>query len=251
MPAESTRALATLGLPWQIARWSRVVPGRIGGAALLAPVILFFLPLADFGLFESWRQGSVAVASLGALALAIGIGRDTAVPQPTEFWVYQKGLSLADWGLTRWILDAAFALAVFAAWLLAWHFAAGLAGEVSSFRVILALLTWLLAVHVILTALLFLLGALGSTRGSEIAVLFVLLAMLQPLITRVVPDGVAIAVKALLPPLLAAVNVRVGIGAGDAMRSMLPAVLHVGAYVGVLLAAGSLLLARRLPEHES
>lgn len=237
-----------MGLSWQRARWTRVVPGRLGGAALLVPPILFFLPLGDFGLFDSWRQGSVAVASLGALMLAMGLGRDSATRDPTEFWIYQKGISLADWGITRWMLDAALALVVFVAWLVAWRLGAAIAGEVASMRVLAALLIWLVSIHLILTAILFAMGAMGSSRGTEVAIMLVLLAMLQPIILRLGPASLARIMDVLLPPLLTAVNVRVGIGAGESLRALLPSLLHVGTYVAVLLAVGSMFLVRRRPE---
>lgn len=248
MPADPVRLPASMGLSWQVARWARVVPGRLGVLALLAIPILFFLPLHGNLFFESWRQGSVAVLSLGALAFALALGRDSATPQPSEFWVYQKGLSLADWGLTRWMLDAALASAVFAVWLAVWCVAASVAGEAVTARVIMALLIWMLSLQLIVAALLFALGAAGTSRGAEVCVLLVMLALLQPVLALALPPWAGTLTEVLLPPLVAAVDLRSGILSGATARSLLPSLLQVGAYLTVMLTAGTMLLARRRPE---
>ena len=237
-----------MGFPWQLARWQRVVPGRLGAAFLLVPPILFFLPLGAFGFFTSWRQGAVAIASLATVALAMALGRDSGRPHPTEFWVYQKGISLADWGFSRWLLDAALAASVAMLWVGSWSLAAVMAGEPISLLLVLALLLWLFSLYAMTGAILFVIGAAGSSRSTDICILLLILAALEPVLARGLPSGVATAAHLLLPPLLTAVNARIQLGSGETIRSVLPAFLHVGAYVAVLLSLGTFLLARRRPE---
>lgn len=249
MPAEQVRLPASLGLSWQVARWKRVVPARLGGAALLVPCVLFFLPLGDFGWFQSWRHGAGVAISLSAAALTVALGRESASPQPSEFWVYQKGLSLADWGMTRWLLDMALVTAVLTAWLVAWWVASVVAGDVATLRGIAALIVWLLNLQLIVGSLLFAIGATGSSRGTDVSVLFFFLVMLQPLLTHAsAPSWVVVTAKAVLPPIHPALDVRAAIVTGMPFRSLLPPLLHVGAYVTLLLVAGTFLLARRRPE---
>jgi hypothetical protein len=250
MLAESLRRPASMGLSWQIARWTRVVPGRVGGAFLLALPVLFFFPLGSFGFFDSWRQGSVAIGSLGAVFLGAALGRDSAVPQPTEFWVYQKGLSLADWGIGRWMLDAALALTVIIFWLIVWSFAAPIAGENVTVRFVAAQAIGLLSIYLMTAVMLFAFGSTGSSRGTEFSVVLLFVASVEPVLTRLVPALAGQVVRVVLPPLLPALNARTRLGAGEPIRNVLPALLHVGAFVTILLVVGAMLLARRRPEED-
>lgn len=250
MPIEPARRLAALGFTWQLARWTRVSPGRIGSAFLLVPPILLFLPLGSFGLFDSWQHGSVVLLSLGALILGFALGRDTAVPQPAEFWVYQKGLSLADWGITRWTLDAAFGIAVFLFWMTAWWIAAANAGETDVARMIAALIVWQLSLYAIISAILYAIGSTGSSRGTEFCVLLLFLALVQPLFARLMPEPATLLARFVLPPVLSAVDARLQIGRGEPLRTALSSLIHVGVYVTALLTVGTILLSRRRPEAE-
>ncbi|HVH38615.1 MAG TPA: hypothetical protein VM764_01195 [Gemmatimonadaceae bacterium] len=249
MPVEQLRLPATLGLSWQVARWKRVVPARLGGAALLVPCVLFFLPLGDFGWFQNWRHGARVAISLSAVAATVALGRDSAAPQPSEFWVYQKGLSLADWGLARWLLDMALVTTILSVWLVAFWAASFVAGDPERLREIAALVAWLLLLQMSIGSLLFVIGATGSSRGTEYSVLLFFLTLLQPLIAHAAaPPWVGAVANAALPPIHPALDVRAGIMTGATFLSIMPPLLHVGAYVTLMLVAGTFLLARRRPE---
>ena len=245
------RRPASVGLAWQVARWTRVVPGRSGMAFIAVVPVALFVPLGSFGLFENWRQGAGAILLISTVALAIAIGRDTAVRQPAEFWIYQKGLSLADWAMGRWLLDAGFALVVMLVWIAAWAVAASGYEAIISVRIVASMLVWMASLYLMTTAVLFAVGATGSQRGTEYCFFLLLLASIEPVLTRFVPPAVQLVVRAVLPPVLPALNSRVLLSAGESLRSALPALLHVGAYVAVLLGIGAWLLSRRNPEETS
>lgn len=245
---EVTRKPASMGLSWQKARWTRVVPGRIGMMVLAAVPIALWLPLGSFGLFASWREGAMAILSIASLSLAIALGRDTAARQPAEFWIYQKGLSLADFAMGRWLLDTGFALAVMVVWLGAWSIGASMHGEIVSVRVLGASLLGMVSLFLMTTSLLFAVGATGSQRGTEYCFLFMLLAVAEPLLTRVMPPAAGLFLRVVLPPVLPAVNARILVATGETMRSVLPALLHVGVYTTALLGIGVWGLRRRTPD---
>lgn len=247
MREHAPRVPTVAAFRWERAQWLRVSPGRAGAAAFLLLPALFCVPWGGVGWFESWRQGSFAVASLGAVALALATGRDLALPNAGEFWMFQKGIRPADWALNRWVATAVLGGGTALVWSLAWAVAAGwfeggLDGGAAG-----SLVIWLLLLHLLVTAMLFAVGAAGTTRGPELVFVALLAAALAPLLLRALPSGAALVAAVLLPPLRAAAETRAAVAGGEPLRTLLPPLLHVLAYVTAMLALGTGLLSRRRP----
>ncbi len=233
---------------WERHRWMRAAPGRIALGLLLIYPGAVFLPFEKAGVFSGWLEGSSVLLAIGILVLAGQTGKDAARPSPEDIWLFQKGLSLPDWAITRWVIDTLLSFLILLWWVIVLVAASYFRGEPLSLLGAASVLVWLTLMFSLCAGILFVVGAAGSDRGVDFMLLVVLLGFTEPLITRWLPGALAPIADLLLPPFLETVRLRSVIALGESIRIALPPAFEIAAYLTALLAIGAALLSRRRPQ---
>jgi len=230
---------------WHARRWLRGAPG-IAGAIVVAAFPVLYLADVNHELFGgNWPGWSGGWSVIGVLVLAGVLGRDVAKPRPAWLWLYQKRASVADAAMTGWLMNFALATVAFAWWAVALHLAAYRTGNAAETVAAASLGHWL-TLFGISTALLYVTGALRLEHGVEILIVGVAAGAMEPLASLAFPPPVGAALHLLLPPITDARMLRAGAMTGD-WSTVARSLAHVLAFVGVCLAAGTLMLSRWRP----
>jgi len=240
-------ARAPLPWRWQPLAWRRAVPGQRGIVAIALVPTLFFAPLGELGIFRSWAEGASAILLLSILVIALGVTRDIGAPQPEEYWLFQKGCALDDWAVTRWLLALALGAAVAVWMMLGWTLAAYRNGYSPSPLFVGSITGWLIAVFAIVSVMLLALGATGRPRALDLAVITLLLTALFPAIGALLPSWAVVALRAALPPIAIAADLRSELTLGTPLRNLLPSGLHVVTWIALVLGLAVAMLRRRVP----
>lgn len=244
MPPDARRRVPAA---WHVARWTRDVPGRAGLAALAAVPVLFFAPYRWTGLFREWQDVGSAVLVIGIVLASLGISRDVGAPEPTEFWMHQRGFSLADWALSRWLANIGLMVVVAAWWTACYAVAARMHGLPLSLPGAAAVGGWLVGMFTVISALLLLLGSVGRGRAVDAAVLVLIATALLPALEALAPGPLLRVMGVMLPPLHAMSELRGAAMLDGGMRAVVPPLLHTCTWLFVVLALATALFGRRRP----
>jgi hypothetical protein len=232
---------------WHLARWSRAVPGRSGLVALAVAPGLFFAPYEWTGLFRAWQDVGSAVLVVGIVLASLGIARDLGTPDPTAIWLHQRGLSLADWAVARWVADIGLMLLV-ALWWTAWYaLAAHGHGLPLSPRGAAAIAGWLIGTFIVISALMLVLGAIGRGRPLDAALLILILTALLPALEAFAPGPLVRSLGIIAPPLHALAELRGVVLLGNGVRHAILPLLHTVTWLLATVAIAVVLLRRRRP----
>jgi hypothetical protein len=249
MDASRTHRLRTLW-PWQVARWSRVAPGRVGLVALALYPALFFAPLTRIPLFTTWSEGASALLLLGVLGAAFAVMRDVGAAHAAEFWMFQKGVDLPSLAIARWCSDLALGASLALWWAAGFTAAATAQGLSASTPFYAGLVLWLLGCFAIVGTLLLVLGASGHPRATDWAIVILLVTAFSPLLAKVLPHAPMRVLEAVRPPFFALTTARQAIAASIHWPTFLAAMLHIGTWMFAMVALTTLLIGRRIPRAE-
>lgn len=240
---------ARRGIPnrWHVARWTRAVPGRAGLIALAAVPVLFFAPYEWTGLFRTWADVGSAVLVVGIVLASLGVARELSTPDPTAFWLHQRGLSLADWAVARWVADIGLMLLV-ALWWTAWYaLAAHGHGLPLSPLGAAAIAGWLTGMFIVISALLLVLGAIGRGRPVDAALLILIVTALLPALEAFAAGPLVRGLGIVAPPLHALAELRGAVLLGTGGRHAVLPLLHTVTWLLAAVAIAVVLLGRRRP----
>lgn len=233
---------------WLVARWRRGTPGQLGLALIALFPVLFFLPIQATGIVQTWEAGAPRLIGLGVPLLALTLLRDIGSASPEEFWLHQKGASLAEWAWIRLGAELGLAAVIVGWWTATFAIAARLNGVALGLEAMLVLALALWLVYVVIGVLCLLLGATGYPRAVDLAILVLIVAMIAPiLLDRLATPALSLAFRVLLPPLVPVQVFRDALGAGLPWRDVLRPLLHVATWCAVALGIASWLLSRRVP----
>lgn len=232
---------------WEWRRWTRETPGPVRWWLPMFVPVLYALPFEWSGLFQAPEEGVRTVLGLALVGLAIGAGSRTGRPTPEEFWLLQKGHSLADWALGRFLVRCGICLVLLLWWAVTAQVAIHLYGGEASPGLWVSQVMGLSALFILLMTLLFFFGTAGTERTVETLLLVGLLYLVAALAAARLPIWLAQGLGWVLPPFPHAFN----LGAGELLsRANFTRALRVGAYLIALLAISSALIGRRLPQAE-
>lgn len=232
---------------WIGARWRRATPGPYGLLALAAYPLLFVAPLEATGLFPDWQEGASRLLGLGVPLLALTLLRDIGSASPAEFWLHQKGVSLAEWAWTRLVAELALGAAVVAWWTVAFTIVARMHDIAMGVQPLLLLVLTLWLFYAVVSVLCLVLGATGYPRAVDLSVLILILTLVAPVLTSFVAPWVSLVLRTVLPPLVPVQVFRDALAAGLPWRDVLRPLLHIGSWCVATLALASWLLERRVP----
>lgn len=249
MPASRRLPLRALW-PWQVARWTRVSPGRAGLVTLALYPALFFAPLTRIPLFETWSEGASALLLLGVLGAAFAVMRDVGGAHAAEFWMFQKGVDLPTLAIARWSGDLLLGSTVAVWWAAGFTMAATAQGLTATPAFYVGLVLWLLGCYTIVGTLLLGLGATGHPRASDWAIVILLVTAFSPLLAKVMSPAVMRAVEALRPPFFALATARQAITASVHWPTVATGMLHVATWLFATVALATFLIGRRVPRPE-
>jgi len=243
MPEPTSR----IRFAWHLARWRHSAPGTRGLAILAAFGLALVLPSHRLGLGDTWNDAHRTFLIFGTLVAAFLIARDAATSDELEFWLQHKGISPADWAFAKWRANLLPLLGCVTAFTVLLFAAAPLYGFEPSIPSSLALIATLGGSIVVLSVLMFGLGATGSPNAPELATLLVIVTMFAPALSGHLPTALQALLRFSLPPFFVVAELR------DAFdtRSWLTAgrlAVHVGSWCTVVMFGGVLLLARRTPQ---
>ncbi len=244
MPEPSAR----IPFAWHLARWRYGAPGTRGITILAALGLALVLPTHRLGLGDSWSDAHRTILMFGTLVAAFLIARDAAVSDELEFWLQHKGLSPADWAFAKWranLLPLVATITIFTALLLA---AAPLYGLEPSLGSSVMLIAMLGASMVVLSVLMFGLGASGSPNAPELAMLVVVLTLFAPVLSGSVPALLQSLLRFGLPPLFVVAELRDAVDA-RAWTVAARLALHVGGWCTAVMLGSVALLERRAPRN--
>lgn len=230
---------------WSIARWSRGIPGARALAVLAAAPVLLLAPEVEGPFLGDWGATAKRLTVLYAFIVAVVVGRESGRPGPWLIWLFQKGRSVPDHMLGRWLLDAALATGLLLWWYLVWIAARALHPDVSVIG-ILASFPGLMASLLIAHAVLFALSATGSERGSDLLVGIWFIAVLQAFALRLLPPPLATALHWVLPPFMDAYPLGGDLIAAD-WSAVAGSVFQITAYTATCLWIGITALKRWRP----
>lgn len=199
---------------WELQEWRyrAAADARLVMIAI-APLSLF-LPLDYGGFFQNWLQGAVIVGWLYALFAAATLAAGAGALELHVLWLFQKGISLTDYTLARFLL-ASLALVIVTGYGAAVFAIAALLNEQFTLSV---LVTWILTVNLVAllaAAVLFLVSSFDLRRGTDFLLIVTLLAMLRDVIFSGLPAPLRSAVFLILPPLHSALVFVQTLTAGD------------------------------------
>lgn len=186
---------------WELQRMRYESPGPSGLLALVVFPLLCVVPWERLGLFSSAFQAVLTLGWVYAVVLASSLSADAGELNRGLNWLHQKGVSLPDYALARWILAVASGVAFNLAGLL--FAAAGVAYyDDLQLRQVIVYIGSAVLIFVVATAVYFVLGALRLKRKSELLLLYFLLALTQSLWFRDAPQLARRALHVLLPPVM-------------------------------------------------
>lgn len=242
MPEQTPRII----FAWHLARWRHGAPGTRGLVVLAAFGLALILPTHRIGLGETWSEAHRTLLMLGTLAAAFLIARDAALSDELEFWLQHKAISPADWAFTKWranLLPLAASVTVFTLLLFAVAPLYGLQPSVASSVVLIATLS---ATIIVLSVLMFGLGATGSPNAPELAMLLVIVTLFAPVLSMNLPAPISATLRFGLPPLFVVAELRDAVDA-RAWSTATRLALHVSGWCTLVMLAGVQLLQRRTP----
>lgn len=234
---------------WLLMRWWRGTPGRFGLVALALYPALFFVPLQAMGIVAAWDVGASRLIGLGVPLLALTLLRDVGSASPEEFWLHQKGASLAEWAWLRLGGELALGAVIVTWWTLAFTVAARLNDVTMGAEAMLLLAVTLWLLYAVVGILCLGLGSTGYPRAVDLAILMLILALVTPLFDRFAQPAVALTLRALLPPLVSVHVLRDAVAADLPWRDTLRPLLHIATWCAVVLGIASWNLQRRVPAH--
>ncbi len=243
--ARGRRGKAAAVMGWEWRHWIRKEPGRVRFGILLAVPLLYAFPFEWSGLFGEARQGVGVVLLCAVVVLALGVGHRSGRPVPEEFWFYQKGASLVDRALGRWVVRGAMALLLLTWWVFTARLALHLLGVEDAAGGVVGDLLGFGALFLLLWGVLFAFGAAGVERSVECTLLVCLLYFIHVAFGSRLPDLMGSVLSIVLPPFGHALALRTGVR--DPLHT-LELISRVGIYLVILLGAGSLAITRRVPE---
>lgn len=186
---------------WELQRMRYESPGTSGLLALVVFPLLTLVPWERLGLFSSAFQAALTLGWIYAVVLASSFSADAGAFDSGVDWLFQKGVSLPDYALARWILAVASGVAFNLAGLL--FAAAGVAYyDDLQLRQIIVYIGSAVLIFVVAAAVYFVLGALRLKRKTEILLLYFLVALTQSLLFREAPPLARRALHTLLPPVM-------------------------------------------------
>lgn len=242
MPKPTPRISAS----WHLARWRHGSPGTRGLIILAIVGIALTLPSHRIGLGDSWADAHRIILTLGTLVAAFLIARDAAVSDELEFWLQYKGVSPADWALAKWwanLLPLVGTVTVFTALLFC---AAPLYGMQPPVLSSLALIATLAGSLVVLSVMMFGLGATGSPNAPELGMLLVIVTVLSPAFAATLPAVLQAVLRFGLPPMLVVAELRDALTAG-AWTAAGRLALHISGWCTLVMLGGVVILERRRP----
>ncbi len=242
MPEPSSR----ISFAWHLARWRHGEPGTRGLVILGAFGLALVLPTHRIGLGDTWNEAHRTFLIFGTLVAAFLIARDAAISDELEFWLQHKGISPADWAFAKWRANLLPLLACVAAFALLLFAAAPIYGLEPSIPKSLALIATLGGSIIVLSVLMFGLGATGSPNAPELATLLVIVTLFAPVLSRDAPALLQAAVRYGLPPLFVVAELRDALDSRNWLAAGRLAV-HVSAWCTLVMFGGVLLLERRTP----
>lgn len=245
--APDSQSLAVLR-EWEWRRWTRETPGPFRWWLPLFVPVLFALPFEWMGLFSDPAEGVRVILGLAVVGLAVGAGHRTGRPTPEEFWLHQKGYSLADWALGRLVTRGGICLGLLLWWVVWAQVATHLHGGPVSLGLATSLAIGQSALFLLLMALLYFFGAAGTERTVESLLLVGLTYLVFLMAASRLPIWLAQGLGWALPPFPHAAGL--GGGGEPFSRANLARAIRVGAYLIALLALATAFLARRRPQAE-
>jgi hypothetical protein len=240
MPEARTR----IPFAWHLARWRHGAPGTRGLAILAAFGVALALPLHRLGLGDSWSDAHRPILMFGTLVAAFLIARDAAVADELEFWLQHKGVSPADWAFAKWranLIPLVGIVTVFTTILVAAAPFHGIEPLLSSSLMSIATLG---ATIIVVSVLMFGLGATGSPNAPEIATLIVVVTLFSPVLSLSASAAIQALLRFGLPPILVVAELRDAID-GRAWNTAARLALHVGGWCTLVMLLGVKLLERR------
>ena len=199
---------------WHLACWTRKTPGRGGLWVIAAMPLALALPfevLADDG----GQEAAVGISCAWAVLLSAIVGRTTGVPGGWLLWPYQKGASVSDHMVARWVMDLALVAAAILAWCGVWALLIASGARPGSLPIVAATAAAMLLTALWATALLFLVGASGTERTTDVLAALSVVSIAQLVFIRRLPAPWDQLVHAVLPPLLEATGVVAQVASGD------------------------------------
>jgi hypothetical protein len=185
---------------WESKRIRRQAPGLPGLLALLFFPLLFITPFERLGWFQTSFEPVLLLGWAYAFVIAANLGADTGELSDGAFWLFQKGVSIADHALARWLVACAWGLGFIALGALTGTLALVLYSDLELPRVVVYLASTAL-VFLIAQALYFLTVALKLQRKSETLLLLMVLALAQGILFRGLPAAVRRLLHFVLPPI--------------------------------------------------
>lgn len=185
---------------WQLTRWLRAHPGRVGVILIGLLPFVFLIPFGRTPVFETWRQGAAAAAFISAVVLTAVCTRDSARVPAAGVWLFQKGIRIQDAFLTRWAIDMCLVL-IAVAWSGIGIVAGSMLHDSLSAGWVLQVLTGAMLVALIAGVLLFGTSAAGSERGGDLLALLLFVSILEPLASVILSAPGRTILHALLLPL--------------------------------------------------
>lgn len=249
MPVERTLHLGTLWR-WQLARWTRLTPGRAGLIVLALYPALFFAPLQHIPLFDSWTNAASTFLMLGILGAAFAMMRDVGAPHAAEYWMFQKGVDLPSLALTRWSSDLLFGGGLALWWAAGFAIAATSHGLSATAPLIAGLAMWLLGCFALVGTLLLVLGATGHPRAADSAILILMLTAFSPVLAQFVSPFALRVIEIVRPPFFALTTARQAVSDSTHWPTVAGGLLHTATWMLVMVAVAAVLIGRRIPSPE-
>lgn len=234
---------------WMVARWLRATPGPYGLAAIAAFPALFFLPFEATGLFSNWSDGASRLHGLSLPLLALTLLRDIGARTPEDFWLHQKGASLAEWAWLRLGAELLFGLAVVTWWTAVFTMALSAHGIPVSLDLLLTLILGSWLTYAVVGVLCLVLGATGYPRAVDLALIILIVTLIVPVFDRLIAPALATLLRTLLPPVLPVGVLHRALAQGLPWRDVVHPLLHIVAWCTVVLGLATWMLERRVPPH--
>ena len=192
--------MLTTAARWESRRIRWQAPGGGGLLALLLLPLLFLTPWERIGWFSTSLEGIILLGWGYAFMVASNLGADTGEPSNGAFWLFQKGISIADYALASWIAASVWGAGFIVFGALIGSIALALYSELHVVDVGVLLGSGLL-LFALLQVLYFLLGAIRLKRKTEVLLVLALLSVTQDIVFRWLPAVLQRVIQLGLPPL--------------------------------------------------
>lgn len=231
---------------WESKRIRWHSPGKSALLATLLVPLLFVMPWERIGLFPTSFEGVLLVSWVYAFMVAATFGADTGEPSNGAFWLFQKGISISDYALARWIVAGAWGIGFIVFGALVGSLGLVLYSELHVIDVGVLLGSSLL-LFALLQALYFLLGAIRLKRKTEVLLVLTLLSFTQEIVFRRLPPVLQRVIELALPPLQVMRTVPTAVVHGEWQLAIVDT-LHVLIYMSVCMAIAFALHRRWRPD---